>query len=348
MEMIANTKMSSHWRVLVLVAGMLCGFFGEANAAPVCRGKFFNPITDICWSCVLPLTLGGSKIMEMGQEGTSSYSGVPLCACANPPRIGAVIGFWEPARMAEVSRSNFCFHSLGGVKLDPGIDVPLHSQAQKKDGLQNQSFYQAHWYMSPLLFWLEVLLDDFCLEKGVFDLAYMTEMDPTWADSEWTFLLNPDVALFANPLAQATCAADCIASSAGFPLNTLYWCDGCAGPMYPLTGWVNAHVGGVQASSLIAARLTNKLHREGLMWAGSGSGGVCSIYPQPLMDKTNYKYQMVYPTPQTSKIAGRCCQPYGRTSVLWGAGKEVPFVGNDFSYQIFKKRDCCASYKPTP
>ncbi len=35
------------------------------------------------------------------------------------------------------------------------------------------------------------------------------------------------------------------------------------------------------------------------------------------------------------------CQPYGRTSALWGAGKMIPYTGEDFAYEIFRKRNCC-------
>ena len=31
-----------------------------ADAAP-CEGRFVNPITDVCWSCLFPLTLGLTK-----------------------------------------------------------------------------------------------------------------------------------------------------------------------------------------------------------------------------------------------------------------------------------------------
>ena len=41
------------------------------------------------------------------------------------------------------------------------------------------------------------------------------------------------------------------------------------------------------------------------------------------MDKTAYKTQMTYPIPNTAKLDGRCCQPYGRTTTLWGAGKSI-------------------------
>ena len=36
--------------VLLLVAGLLLA--GPAAAGPTCQGRFMNPITDICWSCV--------------------------------------------------------------------------------------------------------------------------------------------------------------------------------------------------------------------------------------------------------------------------------------------------------
>ena len=34
----------------------------RAEAAPTCHGKFVNPITDVCWSCLFPLSVGGLKI----------------------------------------------------------------------------------------------------------------------------------------------------------------------------------------------------------------------------------------------------------------------------------------------
>ena len=64
--------------------------------------------------------------------------------------------------------------------------------------------------------------------------------------------------------------------------------------------------------------------------------------PQPVMDKTQYKMQMVFPVPNTRKDAGQFCQPFGRTTTIWGAGKSFPVEGEDFAYQIFRKRNCCA------
>ena len=29
------------------------------NAATVCQGEILNPVTDVCWSCVFPVKIGG-------------------------------------------------------------------------------------------------------------------------------------------------------------------------------------------------------------------------------------------------------------------------------------------------
>ena len=239
-------------------------------------------------------------------------------------------------------RKPFCLVSLGGIDLDPGIPAPEAARFTRPEGDgDGGSFYQAHFYVNPVMYWLDVVTDFPCLEKGAFDLAYLTEVDPLWADDELTLILNPDAVLFANPVAIAACAADCVAASVGFGIRELFWCAGCQGGIYPLNGHVQHHIGGVQASSLLLQRLTAKMHRQGLIWSASGGDGLCGYYPRLQMDKSNYKYQMLFPVPQTQKIAGRCCQPYGRTTTVWGAGKEFPYKGEDFSYMVFRKRNCC-------
>jgi len=308
-----------------------------ANAGLDCQGKFPNLATDICWSCAFPIRIGGVPLSVFGQEDTPSPGGMPACICgANP---GLKVSFWEPIRHVDVVRKPFCMTTLGGIDMNPGFDAP-HGTQTKLDHSGTSSFYQAHWYVDPIFVLLQVIVDSPCLEQNVFDVAYMTELDPLWNDDEMTSILNPDSFLFGNLIARLACAADCVASTAGFPLNTLFWCAGCQGSMYPLNGHVASHIGGVQASSLIVTRLIAKMHREGLMWAASGDSGMCGYYPQLLMDKTGYKFQMHFPVAQ-NKIDGKCCQPLGRTSILWGAGKEIPGVGEDFAYMVFRKRDCC-------
>jgi conjugal transfer pilus assembly protein TraU len=328
---------------------LYCGWANDANAGQ-CVGKFANPITDICWSCTFPIKIAGRDVIRMGQEdvstvgGTSSSPGGLFCICSNPLRCGIKASFWEPARRVDVTRTPYCFVSLGGITINPGINAPEGEVRIAPDGRQN-SAYQLHWYVDPIFYWLGIILDNPCMEKAEFDLAYMTELDPTWQNDELTFLLNPEVALFSNPLAQASCAGDCVLSTLGFGSGLLFWCAGCQGSIYPVNGHVAAHTSAIQASSLVMQRFMAKGHRMGLLSQTAGGDAMCGYKYMPIMDKGQYKYQMLYPISQTTKIAGRCCQPLGRTTVLWGAGRQIPYIGEDFAYLAFRKRDCCLGVK---
>ncbi len=332
---------------LFLSALMMWGYSLSAAADPSCEGRFVNPITDVCWQCIFPMSIGSVSVAAGGGPDTVNPAS-PVQYCPAPPpifvRIGLAIGYWEPMAMTDVSRSPGCMVNLGGFSINLGKTGM--GTAKKDDRQVNGAFYHVHWYANPLLFWLEVLMDSTCLENGVFDLTYLTELDPLWADSEMTFIINPDVALFSNPIAQAACAADCVAATAGFPLDLMSWCGGCQGSLFPLSGFVGSKIGGVQSSVLLMMRFTSKLHREALMWSGSGSNGLCGYYPVLEFPKSNYKYNMTYPIPQTQKENGKCCQPFGRTTAVWGAGKEFPYQGEDFAYQIWRKRDCCTGRLP--
>lgn len=305
-----------------------------------CVGEFANPLTDICWSCIFPLTLGGQELWSGEQEDIKNPSQI-TCSCASPfIPIGIQTGFWEPARRVDVTRTPYCFVSLG-TKLDVGIKAPEGEVRLNDTDNTRSSFYQAHWYVDPILYWLEVLSGHPCLETGYFDIAYMTEIDPLWNDDELSAILAPESTLFANPIAQAACSGDCVMSSSGFGPKQLFWCAGCNGSIYPFTGNVSYHVSHIQASSLIVQRLAAKLHRQFMTFGTHGTAGLCGVYPLPLMDKTAYKYQMLYPIPQTKKTDGKCCQPFGRTTATWGVAKSYPVKGEDFSYELFRKKNCC-------
>jgi len=194
-----------------------------------------------------------------------------------------------------------------------------------------------------LLYWLNILTDALCVESGDFDIAYLSELDPTWQDDELTFLLNPEAAVFGNLLAQAACGADSLASLAGLPIDSLFWCAGAQGSMYPLNGRVQEHVGGVQASTLLTERMTYKMHREGLLWdsVGQNSPALCYQYPTPILPKSRYRYQMINPIP-TASGGEDGCHAFGHTTSIWGAMHEYPYKGEDFGYLVWRKRNCCA------
>lgn len=330
--------MNKNVRILCV---LLMGFVTTNDAFSKCVGRFVNPISDICWSCIFPITIGGMRVSASGEDTPNPRQ--LICTCTKPvPRIGVPISFWEPARLVDVTRTPYCLVNMGGLQMmNRGIQGAGSVENGHQTGNRTRmrdSFYQVHWYMYPVLFWLELLVDFVCMEKGDFDLAYLTELDPLWNDDETAFILNPEAALFGNPIAQAACAVDCGLSSAGFGQDSLFWCAGCQGSIYPFSGSIPAHVGGVQASLLALQRMIAKLHREGLLWGTVGANAWCDRYPMPIIKKTQYKTQMVYPIPSTGS---KQCHPLGRSEVLWGSGKEFPYQGEDFGYLVWRKRSCC-------
>ena len=313
-----------------------------------CQGRFVNPLTDICWSCLFPMTIGGSNVSGGGFEDTPNPSGF-VCMCPRPPlnlpTPGVPISFWEPARLVDVTRTPYCLINMGGIQMAGGNRMQGRGSVADKShsGGLKRSFYQVHWYVYPVIYWLELLTDFACLERASFDVAYLTELDPLWNDEETGFILNPEAVLFGNPIAQGACAADCGLASIGFPNDALFWCGGCQGSLYPFSGTISAHVGGVQASLLATQRMMAKLHRELLLHGYMGSAGQCAKYPMPIIKKTQYKTQMVYPIPSTggSSTERGGCHSLGRSETLWSSGREFPYQGEDFGYLIWRKRNCC-------
>lgn len=303
-----------------------------AKANPVCSGRFMNPITDVCWKCIFPLRVGGLTIVPSSMPDTSPKR-FPVCACRRPyiplPVPGIPISFWEPARLIDVTRSPFCMVGLGGANLGNSLGQG------KRDSKDASSFYHVHWYIYPLLHVLEVLTDFMCLESHSVDLAYLTEFDPLWKSDSKSAILNPENFFFNNPLAQGACVADCLSPNLEVK-DELFWCSGCQGSMYPFTGHASGVQGGVAISSLMVSRVIAKLHRQLLCWGYSGKDALCGKYVLPIIKKSQYRTQMVFPVAESSS-----CKTIGQNTFFWGSRKEFPLKGEDFCYLLWRKRDCC-------
>jgi conjugal transfer pilus assembly protein TraU len=322
----------------------------HAATGGTCFGKFPDVIKDVCWSCMLPITIGGANMTPGKPQDDRPNPGAPVCTCPTvaPPfvKVGLEIGFWEPARMVDIVRKPYCFPGLKGSNIPMSFLTPEGAQDGRTTIGQadNLSFYHAHVYVHPILYEIGAMSGVDCLENGALDVAYVTEMDPTWHNAELSLLLTPEVALFASLPAALTCAADCIAATLGMPLDPMFWCVGCNGLMFPVTGYVQAHVGAVESSALILTRMMFKLHRSLIAKQYWGKAALCGPVAAPMITKSAYKKSLVIPLNQIS-IAGQCCSPTGRTSMLWGAGMEFPVKGEDFTYILFRKRNCCGSYQ---
>ncbi|EPE1552608.1 conjugal transfer pilus assembly protein TraU [Escherichia coli] len=188
----------------------------------------------------------------------------------------------------------------------------------------------------PLTYWLNIITSLGCLEGGDLDIAYLSEIDPTWTDSSLTTILNPEAVIFANPIAQGACAADAIASAFNMPIDALFWCAGSQGSMYPFNGWVSNESSPLQSSLLVSERMAFKLHRQGMIMETIGkNNAVCNEYPSPILPKERWRYQMVNMYPDSGQ-----CHPFGRSVTRWETGKNPPNTKKNFGYLMWRKRNC--------
>lgn len=322
-----------------------------AKADALCEGSFPNLISDVCWSCTFPIKLFGRNTMV--NAGGEDYPTVDraVCSCTNPPKVGVPMSFWELNQMTDVTSTPGCFPMLGGARVNIGVnsDAYGHNGNNVAGGVAQarESFRQVNLYINPAMYIMGAILDNSCMDNRGIDVPWVSFADPTHNDEELANILTPYAFPFGSMVAIGAMSADAIAATVGFPIPEIFWAAGSLGPMYPLTGTNQAHLSNEQTSRLQTVRVLAKLHAAGTQWAAAGEEGMCSYYPQIIMDKRQYKLQRLYPRPQTEKINGKCCDPIGRTTVLTESGTEAPLTSfRDFGYGIFRKRDCCSGAFP--
>lgn len=298
------------------------------------EGKLINPITDVCWNCIFPIHVAGVNTTPSHHDSTRYKD--RLCFCSGvPPKAGIPVAFWEPTHLIDVTRTPYQLLGLGGVSIGKA-DIRKRGAVSNVGDSGRSSFYNVHYYVWPFLQWMGALVDFPCLEKSELEIPYLSEFDPFWDDDEWSSVINPEGHLFASPLAQLSCAADCISSSTSGPIDSLFWCAGCSGSLYPFTGHVPHHVGATQASYLLVHRLLAKIHSLG-MGKGFREGNYCEKHVFPRIKKSLYKTQLTYPIAATKAP----CPPLGQSDLFWGSGKTFPYKGEDFVYVIWTKKHCC-------
>lgn len=322
----------------LFLALVLC--FAASGASAKCNAKFLNPITEVCWDCIFPISIGGLSLFNARPDTPNQT--MPLCLCWEGiiPRVGLSIGLWEPARLVDVANEPGCFVNIG-FDMDFGLFAAGTSTATAANGAETGSSWQAHYYYYPLISWLGTVVDGLCLETTAFDIAYISEIDPLWNDVELNNLLNPEAILFANPIAQAACAAECVqASSGNLSMDTLFWCNGCQGGVYPIAGEVNSSYGGIMASQSVATRVTTRMHRLLLARRTANNPTRCGPQLAPIIPKSQYRQQVTRPRAMTNgRYAGA---PIGSSTQFVDRLREYPFDGESFGWLIWRKRNCCA------
>lgn len=74
----------------LLMLFLLAGHVPAASADSACEGRFVNPITDICWSCIFPLSLGSIKVSQGTPVSgiyrwSSTAHELPVWSCRGAP-----------------------------------------------------------------------------------------------------------------------------------------------------------------------------------------------------------------------------------------------------------------------
>lgn len=298
-------------------------------------------ISNTCWTCLFPIISMGMAFGGDKDEAPDDRYKNPFCLCKDNqgiPYPGFTYGLWMPAKAVEFVRQPGCLSMLDGATL--GFDRTAQGEWSQKDhDATDNSFAHYHFYTFPLLIVLNMFERIECVKDHYvdIDILFLSEVDPTWSDDTIAFFTNPEAVIFGNPIAALACIPD--ATSATFlqkPIQSLFWCAGSWGSMYPLTGNHASSYGGVHDSSLFTARMLTALHRRGFLKTTYGEDALCDSSVTATLPKTQYKITMLYPVPET-----KSAHVIGESTLMWGASRQVPVTGEDFIYLIWTWNDCC-------
>ena len=345
------------------------------RAVALCRRDGFPGLVDflvkrVNWHCVFPIRIAGVRIdpfrneedevdpdtigryLPEGADPTSpedaSESRKIFCMCRGGGilPVGVRISFWEPVRVVEVVKDAWCFPFLN-VDMDGNIDVSdfekmsrfrKNGTARNADDDTIEQFWQVHFYIFPVLAALDIITDFVCLENRPASLAYVTEVDPRWDDGFLSLVLTPEALLFANPVAVLACMPDVMATTMHRVIDSLYWCVGQWGTVYPVVGHVH-HTDPLAGMALAFARTIFNLHKSFVLFGTVGSRALCKTYPMPIWKKSQYRWQLMFPRRDPK------CRALGETSLKWGAFKNPPSPKlnvDNFLIMLWRKRTCCA------
>ena len=296
-------------------------------------------ITSVPWKELFPIRIGLAKLGSGKEPNDRARTSTGLCLCEDSAGIfhpGVTTGFWRPQRLIELTRSPGCLMALGGHKL-PMVDQRRWGTLGSASIPKGLTYLHAHVYSLPLIEMLNMFTGiGGCNSDLVdFDLINLSEVDPSWNHPELAALLSPDLAAYANPAAMNACTADGIAALNSQPKDSLHWCAGSWGNLYPLSGFTSTYGHFADNTSLLATRALAKIHRIGLGRKTIGEEALCQSRITPWLPKSQYKMSMFWPEPEKQKAHW-----IGASAATWGMHRH-PLGKDDAMYLIWQYRDCC-------
>lgn len=313
---------------------------GKCQDASILDSSMFS---DVPWNAMYPIKLAGITLGPDGSGAPDDATDKVFCACQDDLGIfvpGFTQSMYEPSRLIELVREPDCMMTLGGAEMNMtnGRARGNSGQNETSEG-DSAAFWHYHYYAFPLLLLLEMVVANRCGDGYLdMDLLYISELDPTWNDSELAFFANPEAAIFSNPISIAACMTDAAAATVGRPLDSLFWCAGAWGELYPLTGYRTSKSSIPTKTSLLATRSVAALHRRLLARTTMGDDALCESPIFPTIPKTQYKMNMMYPVAERGDA-----HQMGEPALLWGEWRNVPSK-EDNVYMLWKYNDCCMTY----
>ncbi len=312
--------------------------FSPASMAVCVDTKMVNPVSDVVWDCMFPITIASVPI-DMGNHPPDNEKGEFLCSCSGKGYTGQgfLITYWEPARMLDTSADPGCFPALGRtIDVGGGSDGYKAGGTLENSGSDSHAFQHYHFYIYPILELLNMFLDMGCNSgDSVFDIAVVSEIRPDWSNDFVAAQWYPETSLIANVGPVLACIADAVAATIQRPIDALYWCMGAWGVTYPMSGHIPA-MDYVAANAGIAAKaMTVQARMFGL---NDRAINYCTAVPSPIWVKSHWRIQQVDPV-----VANRC-MVIGYPGLLWTSRKNPVGRGDSFSWLLFRKVRCCVVF----
>ena len=336
-----------------IVILLILALFSVKISLAICRGKFLNPISEVDWSNIFPITIAGITISG-GSGGTypgsadsaggsgygtfvsdSSGEGVAGIFCKCPNVIGIPVSFWSPDYILDAVTDPGCFPAWGFRVNIASRKQGYFEQIEGRDSSSvSGSFMEAHLSIVNFIEAFKILKDLACFDVSGINIGYMTELDPAWHNDAIADMITPESILFAFPAFGFSCMADSITSALGHPLDVLFYCMGTwRDVVYPFVGFSEQNVP-VNVHAATAGKLLYKLIRSGLIWDNAVS--VCEAKYIPIWIKSHYRFQPVRPI----VVHGRA--PYiGALTEKWSFSPRSISGTNNWSFILWRKNRCC-------
>ena len=349
-------------------------------------------ITKTCWSAMFPMYIGGKKVAGISKFSPEDKNERLGCTCGDDefglPIRGVTLGLSIPKYLIETT-SAYCFPMLGGLQM--GKELGLVSRFKRADEDTDETdvdstsatvSYSWHLASFPITRMLELFSAPNCFLDGysTFDIMWIAETIPFFYDEEDAFLAAPESIAFANPLAQAAIIADCIASTGWETMDEIFFGAGCWGGMYPLSDNAGTMNDKVAAKSLIDVRALFLLSRIGVMTRTSGEDASCEDQPMPILKKSDFKFQRLWPNSESASVSvdcadeslcgndapdpgpdptglvntsgvseltmnsinRTCTHPVGQSTLSWGKWRDAGPSGSGHAVTlVWKWSDCC-------